>query len=72
MGFAGMIVTDWNGHAQIKGCTPSNCPQALNAGNDMYMIPDGWKQLYANIQAQVTDGSIRWRGLTMRWRGCCA
>jgi beta-glucosidase len=58
MGFGGMIVTDWNGHAQIKGCTPSDCPQALNAGNDMYMIPDGWKLLYANIQAQAKDGSI--------------
>ncbi len=44
MGFRGVIVTDWNGHAGIKGCTPSDCPQALNAGNDMYMIPDGWKQ----------------------------
>jgi beta-glucosidase len=58
MGFDGMIVTDWNGHGQIKGCTPSNCPQSLNAGNDMYMIPDGWKQLYANIQAQAQDGTI--------------
>ncbi len=58
MGFGGLIVTDWNGHAGIKGCTPSDCPQALNAGNDMYMIPDGWKQLYANIQAQAKDGSL--------------
>ncbi len=58
MGFAGMIVTDWNGHAQVKGCTPMDCPQALNAGNDMYMIPDGWKQLYANIQAQAADGRV--------------
>jgi len=58
MGFGGLIVTDWNGHAQVKGCTPMDCPQALNAGNDMYMIPDGWKQLYANIQAQVADGRI--------------
>jgi beta-glucosidase len=58
MGFKGMIVTDWNGHAQIKDCKPTDCPQALNAGNDMYMMPDGWKLLHANIQAQVKDGSI--------------
>src|SRR5690606_3639301 len=37
LGFNGFIVGDWNGHGQVPGCTNTDCPQALNAGLDMYM-----------------------------------
>ena len=58
MGFDGFIVGDWNGHGQVAGCTPRNCPQAANAGLDMYMAPDSWKELYANTLAQAKSGQI--------------
>ncbi len=58
MGFDGFIVGDWDGHAQIPGCTNKNCPQALNAGLDMFMVPDDWKDLHRNIVAQVRSGVI--------------
>ncbi len=58
MGFDGFIVGDWNGHGQVAGCTPKNCPQAANAGLDMYMAPDSWKELYANTLAQAKSGEI--------------
>jgi beta-glucosidase len=58
MGFDGFIVGDWNGHGQVAGCTPKNCPQAANAGLDMYMAPDSWKDLYANTLAQAKSGEI--------------
>jgi len=58
MGFDGFIVGDWDGHAQIPGCTNGNCPQALNAGLDMFMSPHDWKELYGNIVAQVRSGVI--------------
>ncbi|WP_029913536.1 exo 1,3/1,4-beta-D-glucan glucohydrolase [Caulobacter sp. UNC358MFTsu5.1] len=58
MGFDGFIVGDWNGHGQVAGCTPRNCPQAANAGLDMYMAPDSWKELYANTLAQAKSGEI--------------
>src|SRR4029078_12137671 len=35
-----------------------NCPQALNAGLDMYMAPDSWRGLYDNTLKQVKDGTI--------------
>ncbi|MFB7881410.1 glycoside hydrolase family 3 protein [Brevundimonas diminuta] len=57
-GFDGFIVGDFNGHALIPGCTNSNCPQAINAGLDMYMIPADWKALYANLLVQARDGTI--------------
>ncbi|NVK24571.1 MAG: glycoside hydrolase family 3 protein [Gammaproteobacteria bacterium] len=59
MGFDGFVVGDWNGHGQIKGCSNDNCPQAVNAGLDIYMVPtDAWKPLYENTIQQVKDGVI--------------
>jgi beta-glucosidase len=58
MGFDGFVVGDWNGHGQVAGCTPKNCAQAANAGLDMYMAPDSWKDLYANTLAQAKSGEI--------------
>lgn len=59
MGFDGFIVGDWNGHGQIKGCSNDNCPQAVNAGLDIFMVPTGaWKPLYENTIAQVHSGVI--------------
>lgn len=57
-GFDGFVVGDFNGHALIPGCTNGNCPDALLAGLDMYMIPVDWKPLYGNLVAQVKDGTI--------------
>ncbi len=44
--------------ARSTGCTNDNCPQALNAGLDMYMAPDSWRGLYENTLKQVKDGTI--------------
>ena len=58
MGFDGFIVSDWNGIAQIPGCTNDSCPQAINAGIDMVMVPDDWKAFIANTIKQVEAGEI--------------
>ncbi|WIW95785.1 glycoside hydrolase family 3 protein [Altererythrobacter rubellus] len=58
MGFDGLVVGDWNGHGQIKGCTVTDCPQSLMAGLDIYMVPDDWKVLMETLIAQVKDGTI--------------
>ncbi len=58
MGFEGLVVGDWNGHGQITGCTNTDCPQALNAGLDLYMAPDSWKALYENTLASAKRGAI--------------
>jgi len=59
MGFDGFVVGDWNGHGQVKGCSNESCPQAINAGLDIYMVPtDAWKPLYENTIAQVNKGDI--------------
>jgi len=58
MGFDGFIVGDWNGHAQIPGCTATDCPASFNAGLDMAMAPDSWKGLFDNTVKQVRAGVI--------------
>jgi len=58
MNFDGFTVGDWNAHGQVEGCTNDNCPQALNAGLDMYMAPDSWRGLYENTLKQAKDGTI--------------
>ncbi len=58
MGFNGFVVGDWNGHGQIPGCTNTDCPQAINAGLDMYMAPDSWKGLWESTLKHAKDGTI--------------
>jgi beta-glucosidase len=58
MGFDGFIVGDWNAHGQLPGCSNKSCPQAINAGLDMFMVPRHWKPLYKNTLKQVNAGEI--------------
>ena len=58
MGFDGFIVSDWNGIAQVPGCSNDSCAQAINAGIDMVMVPDDWKAFIANTVKQVEGGQI--------------
>jgi len=58
MGFEGLVVGDWNAHGQVDGCTTTHCPQALNAGLDLFMAPDSWKQLFANTVDDVRAGRV--------------
>ncbi len=58
MGFDGFVVGDWEGHGQIYGCEPEDCPEAFLAGVDMYMAPASWQELYYNLVDQVNDGTI--------------
>ncbi|MXO88708.1 glycoside hydrolase family 3 protein [Altererythrobacter aestuarii] len=57
-GFEGLTVGDWNGHGQLPGCTASNCPDALLAGLDVYMVPEDWRDLYDSLLEQARAGTI--------------
>jgi beta-glucosidase len=58
MGFDGFVVGDWNAHAQVPGCTKFSCAAVINAGLDMFMAPDSWRELYANTLAQARSGEV--------------
>jgi beta-glucosidase len=58
MGFQGLVVSDWNGIEQVPGCTKFHCPQAINAGIDLVMVPDDWKQFIGATVDDVRAGRI--------------
>ena len=58
MGFDGFVVGDWNAHGQVDGCSNDSCPEAFNAGIDMFMVPENWKALRKNTIKQVKSGEI--------------
>ncbi len=57
-GFDGVVVGDWNGHGQIVGTSPTDCPDALMAGLDMYMAPESWKGLHVSLLRHLESGRI--------------
>lgn len=58
LGFTGFVISDWNGVGQVDGCTNASCAQAINAGVDMIMAPEDWRELLDNTIAQVKAGEI--------------
>ena len=58
MQFNGFVVGDWNGHGQVTGCSNANCAASFNAGVDMFMVPEDWKDLYRNTLRQAKKGEI--------------
>ncbi|GEM79123.1 glycoside hydrolase family 3 protein [Vibrio superstes] len=60
MGFDGLVVTDWHGHSEVSKCTDTNATYAINAGNDVLMVPESehWMALYHQTVRDVNNGTI--------------
>jgi beta-glucosidase len=58
LGFDGVVVSDWNAIDEVQGCTVDKCAQAVNAGIDLFMVPQAWKAFIENTVAQVKAGDI--------------
>jgi beta-glucosidase len=58
MGFDGIVVSDWDGVDEVQGCSKDKCAQAINAGIDMAMVPNDWKNFIGNTLEQVRAEKI--------------
>jgi beta-glucosidase len=58
MGFDGLVVSDWDGIDEVQSCSKDRCAQAINAGIDMFMVPEQWRSFIVNTTAQVRNGDI--------------
>jgi beta-glucosidase len=58
MGFDGLVVSDWDGIDEVQGCSKDHCSQAVNAGIDLFMVPEQWRTFIQNTVAQVHAGDI--------------
>jgi beta-glucosidase len=52
------VVSDWNGIDEVQGCAKDKCAPAVNAGVDLFMVPEDWKNFLNNTVAQVKSGDI--------------
>jgi beta-glucosidase len=61
LGFAGFVISDWNGIDQIDGqpgFTAAEVDAAVNAGIDMVMVPDAWQNFISVLRSEVQAGRI--------------
>jgi beta-glucosidase len=58
MGFDGLVVSDWDAIDEVQSCSKDRCAQAVNAGIDLFMVPELWRGFIENTVAQVRNGDI--------------
>ncbi|MEV4412014.1 glycoside hydrolase family 3 N-terminal domain-containing protein [Catellatospora sp. NPDC049609] len=62
LGFTGFVVSDWNAIDQIDGVrdqfTPAEVSTAINAGIDMVMVPERWREFIAVLRDEVNAGTV--------------
>lgn len=58
LGFEGIVLSDWAGVKQLPGTHAEQIALAVNAGIDMIMVPDTWREFIRDMLALVNDGAI--------------
>ena len=58
LGFGGFVVSDWNGVDPLADDYGEAAAMAVNAGIDMVMVPDTWRQFIAGMKEQVERGVV--------------
>ncbi|MBN1449284.1 MAG: glycoside hydrolase family 3 protein [Bacteroidetes bacterium] len=58
MGFHGILVSDWNGIDQLADDYADAVATAVNAGIDMFMVPEKWKVFITTLRLLVESGRV--------------
>ena len=58
LGFQGFVVSDWDGTDQLDDDYAVAIEHAVNAGVDMFMVPDKWKEFIAHLKSHVSSGAV--------------
>ncbi|MGI9322829.1 MAG: glycoside hydrolase family 3 N-terminal domain-containing protein, partial [Pseudomonadales bacterium] len=58
LGFAGIVVSDWDGVDYLHKDYGAAVAQAVNAGLDMFMVPERWREFIATLTEQVEQGNV--------------
>src|SRR4051794_8180080 len=59
MGFGGFVISDWEGIHQIPGDWPTQVRTGVNAGIDMMMEPNAYKDFIATLLDEVRAGRVK-------------
>lgn len=58
MGFTGFVISDWNGFQQVDEDFGDACAESVNAGIDMLMAPENWRQAYECLLERLELGQV--------------
>jgi beta-glucosidase len=58
LGFRGFVVSDWNGIDQLSEDYAEAAALAVNAGIDMFMVPEKWKEFITLLKTKVEEGVV--------------
>ena len=58
MGLGGFVVSDWNGIDPLADDYAEATAMAVNAGIDMFMVPETWKAFIAGLRQRVEWGHV--------------
>ena len=58
MGFLGLVISDYNAIEELPGDYRAQIKQSVNAGMDMFMVPQKYRQFIVNLKALVAAGEV--------------
>jgi beta-glucosidase len=58
LGFRGLLVSDWNGIDELPGDRDADVEQSINAGIDMVMAPDSYREFITSLKRNVEAGRV--------------
>ena len=64
MGFRGFVVSDWNGLDQLAEDFGEAVALGVNAGIDMAMVPESWREFIGHLKEHVERGGCPRGGST--------
>ncbi len=58
LGFAGIVLSDWNGIDYLDADYAIAVRKSVNAGLDMFMVPERWREFIDTLEGQVREGHV--------------
>jgi len=58
LGFEGFLISDWAAIDELPGDYASDVEQSINAGMDMVMVPDRYREFFATLKKLAEDGRV--------------
>jgi len=58
LGFEGFLISDYNALDQLPGDRRAQVKQSINAGMDMVMVPEKYKEFYAALKDLASKGEV--------------
>jgi len=58
LGFDGFLISDYNALDQLPGSRKEQIAQSINAGMDMVMVPERYREFFSTLKEAVTEGKV--------------